>query len=92
MQWIKNSNNKEDAMLTFATVGFVVSSLSVLASLMESLTIGDFQIIFKTPSESLVTVYLAAVFTSYVVRRNSKDKIESEDAKFDIQNGVASGR
>ena len=77
MRWIKNSSGKEDSMLTFATISFFVVSLIVVLSCVKSFMSKNISFEFTTPDNTLILGYLGATFTSYVVRRNSRDKVNS---------------
>lgn len=88
-RWLKNSNGKQDAMLTFATSAFALTSLCIILSMVESIVVpGAADIKLKAPSETLVLGYLGAAFTSYVFRRNKKDHLAHEEAKVQMQNGI----
>jgi len=92
LRWLKNSSGKQDAMLTFATASFALTSLCILLSMVESVsTAGAANVVLKAPSETLVLGYLGAAFTSYVLRRNKKDHLEAEQAKVEMQNGILPG-
>lgn len=92
LRWLKNSYGEQDAMLTFATAAFALTSLCILLSMVESVSIvGAADIQLKAPSETLVLGYLGAAFTSYVLRRNKKDQIASDEAKVEMQNGILPG-
>lgn len=67
--WIKNSEGKPDAMLTFATASFLVVTINIFLSTFTSLTIGDFSVQFQALDSSIMAVYLGATFTAYVSRR-----------------------
>lgn len=75
--WLKNSASKSDAMLTFAAVSFVITSLCVLASVIESITVGTHEVKFRSADTALVSMYMASTFGAYVLRRNTKDKLEA---------------
>jgi hypothetical protein len=67
--WIKNTNKKSDAMLTFATLSFFVVTLNMFLSSFESISYGDINIMFKALDGSVMAVYLGSTFTAYVSRR-----------------------
>lgn len=67
--WIKNTEGKPDAMLTFATVSFIVVTLNVLFSTIETLTFGSTTINFQALDGTIMGIYLGATFTAYVSRR-----------------------
>ena len=81
MRWIKNSNGNCDAMLTFATMSFVICAFAILAPVLNGFHIpfSNYSLSFGTPDTTLVLAFLGATFTSYVVRRNKKDDIEAEE-------------
>lgn len=91
LRWLKNSKGHADAMLTFATISFFVTSLCVFLSMLESVSLGGAEIVLKAPSETLVLGYLGAAFTSYVLRRNKKDHLDHEQAKEEMKNGIIPG-
>lgn len=78
---LKNSKGKPDAMLTFAAVSFLVSSFAVVMGVVKVITVGAVHLEFGSADASLVLGYLAACFTSYVLRRNTKDKLDFEEFK-----------
>jgi len=86
--WLKNSNGKADAMLTFAAASFVVTSFCILLSMVESLSFAGGTITLKSPDQTLVLAYLGACFTSYVMRRNTKDKLDLEHKKLESHSNV----
>lgn len=67
--WIKNTNKKPDAMLTFAGISFAVVTLNMFLSSFQSITIGETTILFQALDGSVMAVYLGATFTAYVSRR-----------------------
>ena len=69
MFWIKNTNGKEDAMLTFAFLAFSVVTLNILLSTFGSISYADFTLDFQSMDAAAMTAYLAATFTAYVTRR-----------------------
>ena len=73
--WIKNTNGKPDAMLTFALFSFLVVTLNVLLSTFGAITIGDFAIDFESLDSAVMAVYLGATFTAYVSRRWTDSKL-----------------
>jgi len=76
--WIKNSNGKEDAMLTFAATSFVIVTLSMMLSSISEINFGNFKITFIPLDSSLASVYLGATFTAYVTRKWTDKKFENE--------------
>ena len=80
MYWIKNTNGKPDAMLTFALIAFGVVTLNILLATFGSIRYGDFDISFMPMEAATMTAYLAATFTAYVTRRWTDRKYQ-EDAE-----------
>jgi hypothetical protein len=78
--WIKNTNKKPDAMLTFATLSFGVVTLNMLLSSFESFSYGDVSVMFKSLDGSVMAVYLGATFTAYVSRRWTDKKYGKEES------------
>jgi hypothetical protein len=76
MKWIKNSDGKPDAMLTFATLSWLVVSICVFLSMFKELKFGMHEDIhISIPDSTLLLGYLGATFGSYVARRYSGDKL-----------------
>lgn len=67
--WIKNTDGKPDAMLTFATISFFAVTLNILLATIGHISIGRSVIEFQTLDSTTMGVYLAATFTAYVSRR-----------------------
>lgn len=67
--WVKNTSGKKDAMLTFATISFIVVTLSVILSSISDLKIGNFSANFIPLDSGLASIYLGATFSAYVTRR-----------------------
>ena len=90
MKWFKNSAGRPDAMLTFAAISFCVCAFALLAPVLNGLQIPGTSYIIKlgVPDTTLVLAFLGATFTSYVVRRNKKDQIATEEVKESLRNGV----
>lgn len=82
LDWrLKDAHGNPSSMLTFAAVAFLITSLCVVLSVIESINIGGHaQIALKAPDSTLVLGYLGATFTSYVFRKNKKDQVEHEQA------------
>ena len=76
MFWIKNTEGKKDAMLTFALIAFGVVTLNILLSTVGKITIGTFSINFQAMQASAMTAYLGATFTAYVSRRWTDKKYD----------------
>ncbi len=74
MDWmLKNSSNETDGSFTFAAISFLVTTFCVLLSCFDSLTIGSVVLRFKGADNTLLLGYLTAAFSTYVVRRTTKD-------------------
>lgn len=67
--WIKNTAGKKDAMLTFASVSFLVITANMFLASFGSVSLGDFSAEFTALDSSTMAVYLGATFTAYVSRR-----------------------
>jgi len=74
-------------MFTFAAVGFTITCLAVLSSVIESFSVGSFSIAFQKPDSVLILGFLASTFTAYVTRRNKKDQLESDEIKESMRVG-----
>lgn len=81
LRWFKNSKGREDATLTFAAISFYISSIAVILGMLKTINIGTFHLEFNGADPTLVLGYIAACFTSYVMRRNTKDKIDLDELK-----------
>lgn len=81
MFWVKNTEGKKDAMLTFALIAFGVVTLNILLSTVGKITVGTFSINFQAMQASAMTAYLGATFTAYVSRRWTDKKYHEEDGK-----------
>lgn len=80
--WIKNTDGKPDAMLTFATISFFAVTLNVLLATIGQISFGGNVIEFQTLDSSTMGVYLAATFTAYVSRRlTDRHYVGDEDKK-----------
>jgi hypothetical protein len=90
MGWMKNSAGKPDAMLTMAFASFWLCAFAMLAPVLDGLQIPftTYSIELGTPSSELVIAFLGATFTSYVVRRNKKDQVESDEVREQLRNGI----
>ncbi len=80
---IRNSAGEEDGSFTFATISFVVVTFCVLLGCIDHVSLGSSTIKLKTPDATLALGYLAASFSTYVVRRTTKENI---DTPKDVQN------
>jgi len=76
--WFKNSNGKKDAMLTFATISFIVVTFSIALSSISEINIGDFRISFIPLEAGLASIYIGATFTAYVTRKYTDKKFEKD--------------
>jgi len=74
--WIKNTDGKKDAMLTFALFSFIIVTANVFLSTFASVDIGSSSIQFQALDSTVMAVYLGATFTAYVSRRLT-DKVYS---------------
>ena len=85
--WIKNTEGRADAMLTFATVSFIAVTLNILLATVGQLSYGGHSITFSTLDSGTMGVYLGATFTAYVSRRltdkayKGGSRAKSEEAK-----------
>ena len=70
---LRNSAGERDGTFTFAFISFVVVTFCVLFGCIDQVTIGHSVIKLKTPDATLALGYLAASFSTYVVRRTTKD-------------------
>jgi hypothetical protein len=78
--WIKNTNKKPDAMLTFAGISFAVVTLNMFLSSFQSITVGETTVLFQALDGSVMAVYLGATFTAYVSRRWTDKKYGGSEA------------
>lgn len=78
--WIKNTEGKPDAMLTFAIISFAVVTLNILLATIGQISFSGNEIQFETLDSSAMGVYLTATFSAYVGRRLT-DKHYSEPKK-----------
>jgi uncharacterized membrane protein len=79
MFWIKNTDGKPDAMLTFALISFSVVTLNLLLATLGSLSIKDLNFGFEFMDAATMTAYLAATFSAYVSRRWTDKKYPPEE-------------
>mgnify|MGYP003342117904 CR=1 FL=1 len=79
--WVKNSNGKQDAMLTFATISFCIVTLSVVLSSISELKFGKFSATFVPLDSNLASIYLGATFTAYVTRKWTDKKYDKEKSE-----------
>lgn len=74
MEWmLKNSNGEPDGSWTLTVASWVVVSLCVMASMVESSFI-------KAPDATLLLGYLGAMTGNYLLRRNKKDTLAADSA------------
>ncbi len=69
MFWIKNTDGKPDAMLTFALVSFFVVTFNLFLATLGNVSILEYSLEFQFMDASTMTAYLAATFGAYVSRR-----------------------
>lgn len=67
--WLKNTDGKQDAMLTFATVSFIAVTLNIILTTLGQVSFGGNVIEFAPLDSTAMGVYLAATFSAYVGRR-----------------------
>jgi hypothetical protein len=79
MPWIKNTAGTSDAMLTFATVAFIIVTLNIFLSSFGSVDIAGMSLHFQVLDSSIMAVYLGATFTAYVSRRFTDTKYGTSD-------------
>ncbi len=87
--WVKNTNKKEDAMLTFATISFAVTTICFILSIISVISLGDFKLELKSVDSGLMSVYLGATFSAYVARRwtdkRYQPSIDAEDKTEEVE-------
>ena len=83
MFWIKNTDGKPDAMLTFALISFFVVTLNLLLATLGSFSVREFNFGFEFMDAATMTAYLAATFSAYVSRRWTDRKYPSEEASLE---------
>lgn len=84
MYWLKNTDDEPDAMLTFATIGFLVVTINIVLATIGTVTIYDTTFNFQMMDSAVMGVYLGATLTAYVGRRFTDRKfMTSENAFFD---------
>lgn len=86
--WLKNTAGQKDAMLTFAMGGFLVTALSIVATLVESVAVGDVVVKVSSPDATIVTAFLGATLLAYVNRRNKKDEYEFKEKELKVKQGI----
>lgn len=76
LKWMMtNSKGKEDSMLTFAFLSFMVVSVVILLSVVKSFTVKGAVFEFHPPNDTLLLGYLATCFGGYVTRRYHDEKL-----------------
>ena len=83
MFWIKNTDGKKDAMLTFALISFFVVTLNLFLAAFGDISFRGYDLGFSFMDASTMTAYLAATFGAYVSRRwtDKKYHTPNEDDK-----------
>jgi hypothetical protein len=81
MKWMKNSKGKEDFALTMAFVSFCVVSFVIVGSLLKGVTTKVLSFELNQPDTTLLSMYLATCFGSYITRRYHSDKQDMESKK-----------
>ena len=69
IMWIKNTEGRPDAMLTFATISFIAITLNIVLTTLGQVSFGGTVIVFSALDSTAMGVYLAATFSAYVGRR-----------------------
>lgn len=88
MWWmVKDSKGHRSATLTFAVIGMIITSLAMLISMAKSISVGGYDIVFRSIDTTLVLGYLGATVTAYIVRRNKSDQVNSEEAREQLRLG-----
>lgn len=80
MTWIKNSSGEPDAMLSFATIAFIMVTLNLLLATLGEITIAGTTLHFQAMDTSVMSVYLGATLTAYVSRKWTDKHYESAGA------------
>ena len=75
---LKNANNEPSGSFTFAVVSFIIVTMCVLVSPIGSITIGKMTLTFRPIDTTLALGYLAASFSTYLVRRTTVETIQSK--------------
>lgn len=80
--WMRNSNGKASASLTFAAISFIVITAWIFLSIFESITIAETVINTReAPSEGLIFAYLGTTFSLYFGRRYSNARAMVNEQK-----------
>ena len=77
---IKNSAGEQDGTFTFATISFIIVTFCVLLGCIDQISVGQSVLKLKTPDATLALGYLAASFSTYVVRRTTKDNVNPTES------------
>lgn len=89
MNWmLKNSNGEYDGSWTLAVFSWVVVSLSILGSMLESVHVGSVLVDINVPSEALLLGYLATMTGNYLLRRNKKNDLASNESIEQMKNEI----
>lgn len=75
--WFKNSDGKPDGSWTLAVLSWMVVSFCLLVPLIETLTVKSFTLSLKPPDTTLLVAYLGTMTGNYLMRRNTKDKLNA---------------
>lgn len=81
MSWmLNNSSGQPDSMFTFSVVGLVTTVLSIFLSVFSGteLLFGDQKLVLQSPDVTMVSAFLGATVTAYVLRKNKKDQHQHE--------------
>lgn len=74
MSWMfKNSENQHDGSFTFAVISFFVVTVAVIMSCFDHMEIGPIEVHFRSVDSALALGYLTATFSTYLVRRTTKE-------------------
>ena len=85
---LKNSNGEYDGSWTLAVFSWVVVSLSILGSMLESVHVGSVLVDINVPSEALLLGYLATMTGNYLLRRNKKNDLASNESIEQMKNEI----
>jgi hypothetical protein len=80
MYWLKNSNGKPSATLTFSTIAFFIVMIKVMLTDV-AFTTGDKTLNFGTMDAGLALTLLTPTLGAYIIRRwNGLNKKEEEES------------
>lgn len=82
--WIKNTDGKKDAMLTFATFSFLAVTLNIILANIETITFGESTISFSLIDPTTMGVYLAATFSAYVGRKLTDKHYHAKNKEIEV--------